>query len=104
MAPEQWLAQADLFNAIRDVIFREDDVKTRINNPGHILASLCTLAMGPLRKANLKNLRAALDGFADNSKLFKDLERVDFYEKAMRVSALSSAGRYKTRTPGCAER
>ncbi len=91
VAPEQQPAQADLFNAIRghwsveadnyirDVTFREDDVKTKNGNQGHILASLRTLAMGLLRQANTQNFRAALDDFADNSKLFKDfLEQVNF--------------------------
>lgn len=89
--PEQRPAQENLFNAIRghwsveadnhirDVTFSEDDVKTKNGNQGHILAGLRTLAMGLLRKANIKNFRAALDDFADNSKLFKGfLEQVDF--------------------------
>lgn len=91
VAPEQQSAQADLFNAIRghwsveadnyirDVTFREDDVKTKTGNQGHILAGLRTLAMGLLRKANIQNFRAALDDFADNAKLFKNfLEQVNF--------------------------
>jgi predicted transposase YbfD/YdcC len=91
VAPEQQPAQADLFNAIRghwsveadnyirDVTFREDDVKTKNGNQGHILASLRTLAMGLLRQANIQNFRAALDDFADNAKLFKNfLEQVNF--------------------------
>lgn len=37
-----------------------------------------------LRKAGIQNFRAALDDFADNSKLFKDfLEQAGFYEKAV---------------------
>jgi predicted transposase YbfD/YdcC len=84
VAPEQQSAQADLFNAIRghwsveadnyirDVTFREDDVKTKNGNQGHILAGLRTLAMGLLRKTNIQNFRAALDDFADNAKLFKN--------------------------------
>jgi predicted transposase YbfD/YdcC len=88
---EQRSAQEDLFNAIRghwsveadnyirDVTLGEDAVKTKNGNQGHILASLRTLAMGLLRKANIQNFRAALDDFADNSKLFKNfLEQVDF--------------------------
>ncbi len=88
---EQRSAQADLFNAIRghwsveadnyirDVTLGEDAVKTKNGNQGHILASLRTLAMGLLRKANIQNFRAALDDFADNSKLFKNfLEQVAF--------------------------
>ena len=91
VAPEQQPAQADLFNAIRghwsveadnyirDVTFREDDVKTKNGNQGHILAGLRTLAMGLLRQANIQNFRAALDDFADNAKLFKNfLEQVNF--------------------------
>jgi predicted transposase YbfD/YdcC len=91
VTPEQQPAQADLFNAIRghwsveadnyirDVTFREDDVKTKNGNQGHILASLRTLAMGLLRQANVQNFRAALDDFADNAKLFKNfLEQVNF--------------------------
>jgi predicted transposase YbfD/YdcC len=91
VAPEQQPAQADLFNAIRghwsveadnyirDVTFREDDVKTKNGNQGHILAGVRTLAMGLLRQANLQNFRAALDDFADNAKLFKNfLEQVNF--------------------------
>jgi len=91
VAPEQQPAQADLFNAIRghwsveadnyirDVTFREDDVKTKNGNQGHILASVRTLAMGLLRQANIQNFRAALDDFADNAKLFKNfLEQVNF--------------------------
>jgi predicted transposase YbfD/YdcC len=91
VTPEQHPAQADLFNAIRghwsveadnyirDVTFREDDVKTKSGNQGHILAGLRTLAMGLLRQANISNFRAALDDFADNAKLFKSfLEQVNF--------------------------
>jgi predicted transposase YbfD/YdcC len=91
VAPEQQPAQADLFNAIRghwsveadnyirDVTFREDDIKTKNGNQGHILAGLRTLAMGLLRKTNIQNFRAALDDFADNAKLFKNfLEQVNF--------------------------
>jgi hypothetical protein len=66
-------------NYIRDVTFREDDVKTKNGNQGHILAGLRTLAMGLLRQANIQNFRAALDDFADNAKLFKNfLEQVNF--------------------------
>jgi predicted transposase YbfD/YdcC len=91
VAPEQQPAQADLFNAIRghwsveadnyirDVTFREANVKTKNGNQGHILAGLRTLAMGLLRKTNIQNFRAALDDFADNAKLFKNfLEQVNF--------------------------
>jgi predicted transposase YbfD/YdcC len=89
--PEQPAAQADLFQAIRghwgveadnyirDVTFREDDVKTKNGNQGHILASLRTLAIGLLRKANIQNFQAALEGLADNAHLFKNfLEQVHF--------------------------
>jgi predicted transposase YbfD/YdcC len=89
--PEQPAAQADLFKAIRghwgveadnyirDVTFREDDVKTKNGNQGHILASLRTLAIGLLRKANTKNFQATLEGLADNAQLFKNfLEQVQF--------------------------
>ncbi len=66
-------------NYIRDVTFCEDDVKTKNGNQGHVLASLRTLAIGFLRKANLTNFRAALDDFADNTQLFKDfLQQVNF--------------------------
>lgn len=91
VTPEQPSAQVDLFDAIRghwgveadnyirDVTLGEDDVKTKNGNQGHILATLRTLAMGLLRKANLPNFRAALDDFADNPKLFKGfLEQVGF--------------------------
>jgi predicted transposase YbfD/YdcC len=91
VTPEQHFAQEDLFNAIRghwsveadnyirDVTFGEDGVKTKNGNQGHILAALRTLAMGLLRKAHIKNFRAALDDFADNSELFKNfLEQVAF--------------------------
>jgi predicted transposase YbfD/YdcC len=89
--PDQPAVQADLFNAvrghwgveadnyIRDVTFCEDDVKTKNGNQGHVLASLRTLAIGLMRKANLTNFRAALDDFADNAQLFKDfLQQVNF--------------------------
>ena len=91
VAPEQQPAQADLFNAIRghwsveadnyirDVTFREDDVKTKNGNQGHILASVRTLAMGLLRQANIQNFQAALDDFADNAKLFRNfLKQLNF--------------------------
>jgi len=91
VAPEQQPAQADLFNAIRghwsveadnyirDVTFREDNVKTKDGNQGHILASLRTLAMGLLRQANIQNFQAALDDFADNAKLFRNfLKQLNF--------------------------
>jgi predicted transposase YbfD/YdcC len=91
LTPEKRPAQVELFNAIRghwsveadnyirDVTFREDDVKTQNGNQGHILAGLRTLAMGLLRHANIPNIRAALDDFADNTQLFKNfLEQVNF--------------------------
>jgi predicted transposase YbfD/YdcC len=91
VTPEQSAAQADLFNAIRghwgveadnyirDVTFREDDVKTKNGNQGHILASLRTLAIGLLRQTNIQNFQAALEGLADNAQLFKSfLEQVNF--------------------------
>jgi len=66
-------------NYIRDVTFREDDVKTKNGNQSHILAGLRTLAMGLLRQTNIQNFRAALDDFADNASLFKNfLEQVNF--------------------------
>ncbi len=91
VSPDQPTVQADLFqsvrghwrveadNYIRDVTFCEDDVKTQNGNQGHVLASLRTLTMGLIRKANLPNFRAALDDFADNTQLFKDfLQQVNF--------------------------
>jgi predicted transposase YbfD/YdcC len=91
VTPEQRPAQDDLFDAIRghwsveadnyirDVTLGEDAVKTKNGNQGHILATLRTLAMGLLRKANIQNFRAALDDFTDNSVLFKNfLEQVNF--------------------------
>src|SRR3972149_1362652 len=91
VTPEQPAAQENLFNAvrghwgveadnyIRDVTFREDDVKTKNGNQGHILASLRTLAIGLLRQTHIQNFRAALEGLADNAQLFKNfLEQVNF--------------------------
>ena len=38
--------------------------------------------MGVLRKANIQNFRAALDDFADNARLFKNLvEQVNFLQQ-----------------------
>jgi hypothetical protein len=92
VTPEQPAAQADLFEAIRghwgveadnyirDVTFREDDVKTKNGNQGHILASLRTLAIGLLRKANTKNFQATLaacrrDHFGRTPEQFSGLKR-----------------------------
>jgi predicted transposase YbfD/YdcC len=91
VTPEQPATQENLFNAvrghwgveadnyIRDVTFREDDVKTKNGNQAHILASLRTLAIGLLRQTNVQNFRAAMEGLADNAQLFQRfLEQVNF--------------------------
>ena len=72
-----WQVESD--NWVRDVTFQEDSVRTKSGNQAQVMAGLRTLAMRLFRKAQLPNMRAALDDFCDSSKQFEAfLERVGF--------------------------
>jgi len=72
-----WGIESD--NWIRDVTFGEDRVRTKNGNQAHILARLRTLAIDLFRKADIKNLQAAIETFVDCPDEFEAmLQRVGF--------------------------
>jgi predicted transposase YbfD/YdcC len=72
-----WQVESD--NWVRDVTFQEDSVRTKSGEQAQVMAGLRTLAMGLFRKAEIPNMRAALDDFCDDNKLFGQfLARVGF--------------------------
>jgi predicted transposase YbfD/YdcC len=72
-----WQVESD--NWVRDVTFQEDSVRTQSGNQAQVMAGFRTLAMQLFRKAQLPNMRAALDDFCDNNTLFGQfLHKVGF--------------------------
>ena len=61
---EHWHVESN--NHIRDVIFKEDYVKTKNKNQGQILSLLRTFAIKIIRKTNPKNFKEVIDSFCDS--------------------------------------
>ena len=53
-------------NYIRDVIFKEDALRTKESTITKVMASCRTIAVNLLNKLQVKNMKAKLDEFADN--------------------------------------
>jgi len=68
-----WAVESE--NWIRDVTFNEDKVRTQAGNQAQILASLRSIAMTLLRKANVNNFQAAIDMFSDIPRKLESLLR-----------------------------
>ena len=74
---QHWHVESD--NWIRDVTFKEDQIKTCSANQAQIMGGLRGLAMRLLRKLNVGNFQAALEEFADCPNTFVSfLKRVKF--------------------------
>lgn len=66
-------------NWIRDVTFKEDQVKTKAGNQAQIMALLRGLAIGLIRKSAPKNFQAAIETFVDSSSALESmLKQVKF--------------------------
>ncbi|NOT84907.1 MAG: transposase, partial [Methylococcaceae bacterium] len=66
-------------NWIRDVTFKEDQVKTKAGNQAQIMALLRGLAIELIRKSAPKNFQAAIETFADSSSALESmLKQVKF--------------------------
>lgn len=74
---KHWTVEAN--NSVRDVSFKEDQLKTKIDPVSKVFASLRTLALNLIRTKKTKNIKATMELFQDNYQILMNwLRQINF--------------------------